>query len=135
MPNISFPEEELVQDDDKMTLEIEKRRTETEKKIYFALKAILRKNHDSLTLEDKQFLQARKSYLTKAELQEYADVLAENVFGNAGPAPKVEKKLEDYTRPELEEMARELGVVEPDKLPNKAAVADAIRAAKEAQQG
>lgn len=39
-----------------------------------------------------------------------------------------EAQLEKHSRPELDEMARELGVDEPEKLPNKAAVITAIEA-------
>ena len=124
MPNISFPDEELIQEDDKMAVEIEKRRIETEKKIYFALKTILRKPIANLTVDDKKFLKARKSYLTKAELQEYDEVLNEKVEGS------VEPKLEDLTRTQLEEKALALGIAEPEKLANKAAIVEAIKAAQ-----
>lgn len=124
MPNISFPDEELIQEDDKMAVEIEKRRIETEKKIYFALKNILRKPIANLTVDDKKFLKARKSYLTKAELQEYDEVLNERVEGSPEP------KLEDLTRTQLEEKALALGIAEPEKLANKAAIIEAINAAQ-----
>lgn len=126
MPNIQYSDEELIQDDDKMALEIEKRRTDTEKKIYFALKKILGKSRASLTTEDKLFLKARQSYLTKAEIEEYSDILKEDVSGQAPTPPK----FEDMTRTELEVEAHKLGIEEPEKLQNKAAIIEAIRAAQ-----
>lgn len=46
--------------------------------------------------------------------------------------PSDEDDLDSKTRPELNELAASLGIEDPDKLANKGAVVDAIRAAQEA---
>ena len=103
--------------------EIEKRREETEKEMYDVLKVIFKKPHEALTQEDKGFLQARREYLSKTELKEYEDELKEDLTGTPVVADEV-------TRNDLNARAVELGVENPDKLPNKQAVIDAISEAE-----
>jgi hypothetical protein len=54
---------------------------------------------------------------------------AEPVAKDEGEAPE-EDNLDDLTRSELDDRANSVGVEDPDKLPNKAAVISAIRDAE-----
>lgn len=56
--------------------QIEARRVETEKEIFETLNVILRKPKTRLLDEDISFLQARQSYLTDGQREEYKEVLA-----------------------------------------------------------
>lgn len=116
------PEQEV----DKIKVEIDKREHDTDKKIRKVLDVILRKNLESILPEEKAFLKARQSYLTKAQREEYADIINANYSNNVPVVPK----LEDETRSTLEKKALELGIKDPDKLPNKNAVIEAIRKAQ-----
>lgn len=116
------PEQEV----DKIKVEIEKRERDTDRKIRKVLDGILRKNLENILPEEKAFLKARQSYLTKGQREEYAEIINGNYSGVAPVAPK----LEDQTRATLEKQALELGIKDPDKLPNKNAVIEAIRKAQ-----
>lgn len=106
--------------------EIDKRRVDTEKEMYDILGEITRKNPKTLTVDDKRFLQARRSYLSRGQQDEYKDILNEKL-----PRPDQEEEEEvELTRSELDEKARQLGIEEPEKLPNKAAVTAAIEEAE-----
>ncbi len=120
---------DLEQEEDKIKLEIARRQQTTEKQIVTRLRKILRKNEDQLLLDDKKFLKARASYLSKGQREEYADIIAADYSGQASQEPTVpaEPKLEDLTRPQLDEKARELGIEKPEELPNKGAVIEAIK--------
>ena len=117
----------MTQDDinpqDKMALEIEKRRQETESDMFKEIKRIFKKSHVGLTKEEKGFLQARVSYLTKAEREEYKAELAEDLTKNT-------QTLDDLTRKELVAKANELGIESPEKFENKQQLIDAILAAQ-----
>lgn len=116
-------------EEDKMKLEIDNRAKGVDRLVRQRLNGILRKNEDQLLLDDKKFLKARASYLTKAQREEYADIINADYSEGAELAPQepAEPKLEDLTRPELDEKARVLGVEKPEELPNKKAVIEAIR--------
>lgn len=117
MPNINYPEEELASDENSMEVAIERRRVETEKAIFYRLKKILAKSPAQLNDDERKFLKARVSYLTKAEKEEWDEVLNETT----------EPQLEELTRKELDAQARELGIDNPEELPNKTEVIEAIR--------
>ncbi len=79
------------------------------------------------------------TYSTDASLVERREALADAVARNLeaivaviAPAPDPVPDLTAMTRDELDAMAAGLGIDAPDKLPNKAAVIDAITAVKEA---
>ena len=119
------------QSEDKNAIIIAKRQKETEQKIGKRLRAITRKNPNQLSTDDKQFLKARASYLTKADREAFADVI------NASYVPEDEVKEEvpliKLTRPILEAKAAELGIENPDDAdiyPNKQSLVDAIEAAQ-----
>lgn len=105
-----------------MTREIDKRRFETDKEINDTLNKIVRKGPKGLTLDDKRFLQARRSYLSRVDFEEFEEVINEKL-----PRPDGQNEAEEeLTRIELDTKARELGIEDPEKLPNKKAVQDAI---------
>lgn len=68
---------------------------------------------------DKDFLRARRSYLTKAELAEHDEIINE----------KTEPALEDLTRSELDQKGYDLGIEDPEGYPNKTELIAAIRKA------
>lgn len=107
---------------DQMQLDIEKRRTENDTEVLKIIHAIFKKGH-SLTQEDKAFLQARVSYLSKAEYNEYETELNEDLLGNGDP-------LNDLSRNGLNAKATELGIEDPEKFPNKDSLIDAIKNAQ-----
>lgn len=124
-------DDELDQDveEDKMKLEIAKREKETHKLIVRRLRKILEKAQTSLTIDDKKFLKARASYLSKSEREEYADVIAAD-YSDHPPVDETvalaEPKLEDLSRTALEARAKELGIGEPEAFPNKKALIEEI---------
>jgi hypothetical protein len=83
---------------------LEARIKEREDKVNAEFKKIFNKNH-ILTEEDKAFLRARRTYLTRAEVEEYEDELNE---GNKETSK--DKDLTNYTRKELEATLQGLGV-------------------------
>lgn len=126
---VDFNEDtDLEAEEDKIKLEIAKREKDTDREIRTRLQTILRKNEDQLLLEDKKFLKARASYLSKAQREEYANVISASYYNETGvPQAVVPPALEDLTRPELDDKARALGVEKPEELPNKKAVIEAIK--------
>lgn len=117
------------QGEEAMAKQISQRRIDTEKEVRDILEAIIKKNLKSLSVDDKRFLQARRSLLTRGQLDEYSEILEEKL---PRPDGQDEKEVE-LTRTELNDKARDLGIEDPDKLPNKDAVKEAI-AEKEAEQ-
>lgn len=67
------------------------------------LDEILRKDPEALTLEERLFLRARRSYLKKSQLEEYKDILNEV----EEPAKKRDGAIASYN--ELYTRARNLG--------------------------
>lgn len=119
------------QAEEQMKLEINKRRFDTDKAIDDTLKNLFRKAKDSLSVEDKAFIQARRSYLTDAQREEYKSVLDEKLPRPDGEGQ--EEGLIEKTRPELEAMATDLKIDNPEKFKNKQELVDAIEA-KQADQ-
>ena len=99
--------------------EINKRRQEVTDDIKKTFNHIFHTPKQMLTKEDIGFLQARRAYLTESEQKEYADILSVKL---------TELTLDDMVRKDLEAKALELGIENPDKLPNRQAIIDAIRA-------
>lgn len=123
---------DLEEEQDKMKLEIARREKDTMRVVAIRLRKILRKNEDQLTLEDKKFLKARASYLTKGQREEYAHIINADYSGQKSEEAQVPKepetpKLEKMTRPDLEAMARDLGIGAPEELPNKDALIAEIK--------
>ncbi len=110
--------------EDAILREIEKRRKDNDDAVNKILKAILRKSKDALTREDIGFLKARVSYLSETDRENYKDVLA------LDPGSVAAASLDEMTRKELDTQAMEAGVADPDKLPNRQSVIDAIREAQ-----
>ena len=120
---------------DKEQLEINKRILKNEKEITKIFRAIFQKSHEQLTDYDKSFLRARASYLTNGQRQEYADVLEGEPQEPKGNNPEANKDLEliDYSRNQLNDMARDLGVEKPEEMKSKQQVIDAITEARKNQ--
>lgn len=96
------------------------------------LKRIFKKTPAGLNVDDKRFLQARRSYLTQAQQEEYADALNEKLPRPDGQTQ--EETLGEKSRADLELIATDLGIEEPKKIKNKEALVEAIEAKqKEAQ--
>jgi len=111
---------------DKMQLEINKRIKVAEQAIYKRFKQIFQKSSDKLSEDDKAYLKARVSYLTKGQREEYSDVLetkSEVKPGNVGEVPLMEK-----SRKQLDDMARKVGVRDPEILSSKEKVIEAMQA-------
>lgn len=97
-----------------------------------AFKAIFKKSHQFLTVEDKRFLQARRSYLTDAQVKEYDAELSEKLPRPDGK--EEEKTLDDMTRKELEAMATQEGIENPEDKKIYKTNADLQNAIKEKQE-
>lgn len=72
-------QEDSWNDEDPNKAVVQKRREETEKEMYKILTEIFKKDISILSIQDKRFLQARQSYLTAAQREQYAEVLAEDL--------------------------------------------------------
>jgi len=132
MNNNQFDEEfDLEEEQDKMKLKIGQRERDANRAIRIRLHKIMRKEEGQLLLEDKKFLKARASYLTKGQREEYAKIIKANYYIPEKGAEPVEPQLEDLTRIELDKKALELGIEEPHKLKNIASVVEAIKEAQE----
>jgi hypothetical protein len=111
-------DEEDILSQDKIAQEVEKHRVDTEKQINKVLRRILLKPKNILTVEEIGFLKARKSYLSETDRKEYSDLLDQSTK---------KPTIYDLTRSELYAEALKLGIVSPEKLPNKDAVIKAIQ--------
>lgn len=90
---------------------LQKRIDEADAEIETALKKILKKEQRLLTIDDKRFLQARRSYLTRSQQEDYEAVLKEKLPRPDGqPNPEEEVLLENMVRRDLEAMATRLGI-------------------------
>lgn len=132
------PEEQ----EDKMKLEIDERARKTEEDIRKRFSQIFRKGIKSFTQEDKAFLQARRSYLTKGQAEELSSVLKEDLSkkapkeadkstvtpGNVNEQKSEFDKLMDKGRSSLNDLAREAGLEDPESFPNKEKLVEAILA-------
>jgi len=127
---------DLELEEDKIKVAISKRETATEKKIMKRLSSIVRKSPSLLTLDDKKFLKARASYLTKADRVEYADIIEADYSKvtddeGANITGESEEVLnEKMSRGELEAKALALGLENLEQYPNKKSLIDAINQAK-----
>jgi len=81
------------------------------------LEEILEKSPESLADTEKDFLKARRSYLTKKQQEDYADIF--------GKEEKKKTSLEELTKAQLEEKCKEAGIEEDaiKKAKNKAELA------------
>lgn len=111
--------------------ELQNRKDKAEEEIRTNLEKIFRKG-DKLTAQDKAYLKARRTYLSKADAEAYKDVLNEKV------APikdtEDEKKLEEMERKDLEKMAKQIGIEDADDkkaYKTNKALQDAIKAKQE----
>jgi len=131
------PEEQ----EDKMKLEIDERAKATEADIHKRFSQIFRKGIKSFTQDDKAFLQARRSYLTKGQAQELSAVLSEDLSkkNSKSEEKRVEAqkngdeksdfdKLMEKGRSGLNALAREAGLEDPESYPNKEKLVEAILA-------
>lgn len=125
------------QSEDKMVVELRKRTEATETKIQKRLRIITRKSFEQLTIDDKQFLKARASYLSKADRDTYAEIIATEFVvlpdGKVVEATEKPVDLSKLNRPALEEMAKDLGIEDAENaelFPNKQTLIDAINKAK-----
>lgn len=113
---------------------LEQRQEEAQKELDEALKKIFRKPVQHLTLDDKRFLQARRSYLNKEMTEKYEDVLKEKLPGRDGKiAAEDEKEIEVMTRKELEAMAETEGLTK-DEIKKARTNADLQAAIKQKQE-
>ena len=84
---------------------------ENEKKIHDTLTQYQRKPNETLTRDQKAFIQARRSYLSEAQQDRWADVLKEKLPRPDGTMPAEEAKaIDEMTRKELERQAEIVGV-------------------------
>lgn len=95
---------------------------------------------ESISFEDSAFLWARQAYLTKEEkeryvnkLQAYKEEVEVSAYDGDDENEKdpAEKPLIEYTRAELNQMAKDIYNIEkPEELANKLEVVKAIETAK-----
>lgn len=90
---------------------LQKRVDEADAEIEAVLKKIFKKEHHLLTVDDKRFLQARRSYLTRSQQEDYEKELKEKLPRPDGqPNPEEEVQLENMVRKDLEAMAIRLEI-------------------------
>jgi len=98
------------------------------------LKEILEKQPDAITEEEKDVLRARRSYLTKSQIKDYGlgkkpkvespPEEEEESTPEAEEAEEAEENLEDLTVPQLQKVAKDIGV----KVKSDAKKKDIIKA-------
>lgn len=118
------------QQEDRNAVAIAKRQKETDQKIQKRLHTITRKNVEQLSADDKAFLKARASYLSRADREVYADIIAADYSGQPveSKEPKlVEKPLKKMNRSELEVKALELGLDNLEQYQTNQELIDAIQ--------
>lgn len=125
---------EAEQQEDKNAQLIADRLRKTNNDIQKRLRVIVRKGLEELTIDDKKFLKARASLLSRSDREAYADIINSDYSGTkvAEDNTPVEVPLEKLTRTILEAKASELGIENPDDtdvFPNKQSLIDAINAA------
>lgn len=94
---------------------------------------IFKKAIPFLTIEDKRFLQARRSYLDDRQLEKYAEVLREKLERPDGQKTEEEEQVIELTRKELEAMATRIGIETPEDKKVYRTNADLQAAIKEKQ--
>lgn len=86
---------------------------ETEKEILDTLTRYSRKSVESLRVDEKAFIQARRDYLTDEQKNKWEDVLREKLPRPDGqPNEEEEAALNELTRKELERQAEIVGIDE-----------------------
>lgn len=113
----------------KEQLEIDKRIQANDKVVKRILADIVRKPLDNLTVEDMAFMRARQSYLSKAQREEYADILNQKEI--ASVEAEVASELDplfELSRNQLNKKARDLGIVNSEEMKSKREVIEAIQA-------
>lgn len=120
---------DLETEQDKNKLAISKRENDTEKAIARRFRDIFKKDISQLVLDDKKFIKARASYLSKAEREEYADIINADYSGQTTDEPQKpsEPKLETLNREQLEAKATALGIGDPASFPNRKSLIEAIQ--------
>jgi hypothetical protein len=116
-----------------MELEIQKRRDDNDKEVMKILNVIMKKPVSALTREDKAFMKARQSYMSRSEIETFADVLAEDlsdVHANEPTNTPQVPTLMDLTRKELEAKALSLGIQNTSEFANKTLIIEAIEKAQ-----
>lgn len=98
------------------------RRKEVDDKVLAEIDRIT-KYHGAISEEDKAFLRARQSYLSRSQMEEYAEELK---------APE-DNSLVNMTRPQLEQRANELGITTPEDKKLYRTNADLIQAIEDVQ--
>lgn len=93
---------------------MQKRLDDADAELQKALTKIFRKAHHELTIEDKAFLQARRSYLTQAQTEEYDSELNEKLPRPDGQDEDEATDLQHMTRANLNIMAADLGIETPE---------------------
>lgn len=89
--------------------------SDTEKLIHDTLAQYQRKPVDTLRVDEKAFIQARREYLTDEQRNKWADVLTEKLPRPDGqPNEEEEKVIAEMTRKELERMGAEVGLTEEE---------------------
>lgn len=120
-------------EEDQEQIVINNRINENDRKIAKILRVIVRKPKQNLTLYDKQFLKSRASYLTDADRRNYKEIIEADWSGQKAPEDqeiKVALTLEDMTRNELNQKARDLRIPEPQVYPDKKSLIEVIRTAQ-----
>lgn len=112
-----------------METEIAKRRTDVDTKVREMLKFITEKGHE-LTADDKKFLKARFSYLSRAQKEEYGYILNEDLSSDTNTQSADSSTLDEEMRVDLEKRARAAGVKNPERFKSKQAILDAITSAQ-----
>ncbi len=98
-------------DDEQKVLEAEERQEAANAELHEALAHIFKKSISELHLDDKRFLQARRSYLDERQLEKYSSVLKEKLPRPDGqPNAQEEELIAQLTRKELEIMAERFGI-------------------------
>lgn len=90
---------------------------------------ILKKDKDSLSMEEIGFLMARRSYLNDADRARYADLIKKHEKGELFPVKEEEEALGSMTLKQLKALAKELEVKGFDKMKAPALI-DAIKVAR-----
>lgn len=117
---------------DKEKMKLKARMEETEDEIADVLKSIFKKPIQNLTDYEKGFLRARASYLDDMMLAKYDKILKEKKEVHVQEID--ESVLEAMARADLEKMAIELGIENPENKNKFKKNSDLMKAIKEKQQ-
>ena len=127
--------------ENKVAMVVEEHRRTNDEAVNKALNFLLKKPKEALSLAEKRFIKARASYMTESERRDYKDIIEADLTDegvNSAPTQNAQvpgsqnSVVAEPTRSELNKEAEELGIENPEKLPNKQAVVDAIKAVRDA---